>query len=481
MRIAILILLTSPVYAGDIPVVTLPFTKARSGRTMVIPVRATYQSGPNYTNPDQLTPPNLKERQLRGIGKGLSSDRQERIKTRLRHMDRWFVDSIPESKWDAIISGMDKIGREKFNAGEADQDAIADAMLQHAAKGLKDPLTKYMTQDEYAANQKYYATSYKGVGIQLAEDPQKRGIIARLVFRDSPAKQAGIQAGDLILSVDGKSLQGKTTTEAADMMRGKGGTQALLAVSRKQGTLPTYFRVTRGDVKKHTVFARAIGGGIGYVRISSFRDSTDNEFNAQVQPLEDAGIRKLVIDVRGNRGGRVWAAAHIVSEFYAQGTETHHVDRRGQRVGTYKAMENGRFPDFQVVVLTDENSASMSEALAVSLRDNLGSKLVGGKTYGKGTQQSTWKVDGGRGERVTNGRSFGPNGARYDAKRDANGARIKGSGGLSPDFPISYPAGVKSKILSELDEEMKTGNAPQSRTADPALERAVRILAAISA
>ncbi len=466
-------------YRGDMKTALLLFLLSSAQAKeplLVIPVRATYKSAPNFTNPDNLAPPNLKEHQLRGIAKGLSPDRQERIKTRLRHMDRWFVDNVPESQWNEIIAGMDRIGRTKLNGGETDQDAIADAMLKHAAEGLRDPLTKYMTQAEYSANTQYYATSYKGVGIQLSADPQKRGVIAGLIFRDSPAKTAGIKAGDLILSVDGKSLKGKSTTDAVALLKGEAGTQTLLAISRGPGTLPTYFRVTRGEVKKHTVFARALDSTIGYVRISVFRDSTDEEFNEEVQPLKNQGIRKLIIDLRGNPGGRVWAAAHIASEFYAQGTETHHVDRRGSRVGTYEAKEHGRFRGFKVVILTDENSASMSEALAVSLRDNGIGTLVGGKTYGKGTQQSTWKVDGGRGERITNGRSFGPNGVRYDARRNANGSRIHGSAGLKPDYPVAYPAGVKEKILVELEREMKTGETPKSPTADPALYRAIQIL-----
>ena len=458
----LLLLLTLPLHAGE--------------GVRVIPVSATYNSAPNYTNPNRLAPPNLKERQLLGIGSGLSSDRQERIKTRLRHMDRWFVDNVPQSQWDEIIAGMDRIRRRKLSQGETDQDAITDAMLKHAAKGLNDPLTKYMTTTEYAANKKNYATSYKGVGIQLTADPKKRGILVGLVYRDSPAKKSGLQAGDLILSVDGKSLKGKTPSDAVGLLTGEVGTHALLAIARTPGALPSYYRVARGDVKNHTVFARALSGDIGYVRISKFSDSTDLEFNDEVQPLKDQGIRKLIIDVRGNRGGRVWAGAHIISEFYAQGTETHHVDRRGSRVGTYTAKEDGRFRGFNVVVLTDENSASMSEALAVSLRDNRVAQLVGGKTYGKGTQQNTWPVDGGRGERVTNGRSYGPNGARYDARRTKSGARIRGSGGVTPDFPVSYQPGVKAAILNELELEMKTGDAPASPTADPALLRAIDVL-----
>jgi carboxyl-terminal processing protease len=312
-----------------------------------------------------------------------------------------------------------------------------DAIIE----GLDDPYTDYLTADEYEDLQRRTARSYSGVGLTVGHS--KQGLIVKEALA-GPARQAGIKRGDRIVSIDGHSVKRLPFRRSLELLKGEEGTSVTVTVRRPREE-ELRFRVERSAialpaVRSHLVKSRK--RSLGYVRVLSFRVSTEDAIANRVHRLLRKGAEGIVLDLRGNPGGLLSQAVGTVSLFLEDGvvcvTEGVHHGRHVYRV-------SGKAPlaDVPLIVLVDDRSASAAEIVAAALEDHERALLVGEATYGKASVQSVRPLSNGDALKLTT--------AVY---RTPSGANLNGAG-IAPDVEIR--------------------DLPATR-ADEALGRAMRIL-----
>jgi carboxyl-terminal processing protease len=262
----------------------------------------------------------------------------------------------------------------------------------------------------------------------------------------SPAEKAGVKPGDVIVAVDGSTIDGLTVDGARDRIRGKKGTTVKLRIERDKGQ--TFdVTVTRDVIIQREVIAKTLDDGkVGYVRLTGFSDTAAKSFHDAVAKDVGDGITRLVIDLRGNPGGFVTAARSVASEFIGSGTIFWQEDAQGNKTAT-EAQPGGAATDprIHLVVLIDKGSASASEIVAGALKDHKRATLVGETTFGKGTVQEWTTLEGAGGYRLTIAKWLTPD------------QRWIHHVGIEPDVKVAVPS-----------------NTPAGQ--DPALDRAVSIL-----
>ena len=286
-----------------------------------------------------------------------------------------------------------------------DKAALDPATLREAAitgvlNSLNDPHTTYLTPEELKAGALDLNSTYQGIGASVSDRRGQVEIIAP--FRDSPAEAAGIKAGDVIMEVDGERTDGWNSREAVQRIRGVKGTKVTLKVKHLDGTVQT-IAVTRGEIQIESVFSEpnlevipgesgtnlvdrtgAVAQDIAYINISQFHENTLNELRAKLKDVESKGYKGLIVDVRGNPGGLLSATVDAADEFLTSGTILSEVDASGKK-SSWTAKPGGLATKIPIVVLQDRSSASGAEVLAAALRDNGRAKIVGTRSFGKGT------------------------------------------------------------------------------------------------
>jgi len=288
-----------------------------------------------------------------------------------------------------------------------------------------DQFTDIVWPDELEVFKRQLDGSYSGVGIQIIINEENQLTIVT-PLKDSPSLRAGIQAGDEIVAVDGRSTVGITTTQAIDQITGTRGTPVTLTVKRKGVEQPIDFRLVRADIPIETVKGWKLTDGndwdyfmdrpqgIGYIRLTGFMRQTVDDFDAAVNKMGDH-MNGLVIDLRYNPGGQLQAVIDLCNRFVSRGVivSTEGPGRVVNRV--HRAMPHrtiDRLAEIPVVVLINEGSASASEIMAGCLRDHQRAVVIGTRSYGKGSvQQISDKVDRGRALlRITREHYLLPNG-----------------------------------------------------------------------
>lgn len=228
------------------------------------------------------------------------------------------------------------------------------------------------------------------------------------VEKDSPAEEAGLREGDIISAVDDKKYDDLDVIGNA--IRGSEGTEIKITYLRdgKKNSVT----MEREKIVQHSVEHEMLEGDIGYISISSFIESTGDDFAKALDDLEDRGAKGLILDLRDNGGGLVNSCIEVADEFLDEGVVVYVEDREGNRTD-YDA-EDGR-TELKTVVLVNENSASASEILAAALQDN-GIEIVGETTYGKGVIQSTVQLEDGSALKLTVMQYFSPDGNAINEK-----------------------------------------------------------------
>ena len=288
-----------------------------------------------------------------------------------------------------------------------DPTTLREAAITGVLNSLNDPHTTYLTPEELKAGALDLNSTYQGIGASVSDRRGQVEIIAP--FRDSPAEAAGIKAGDIILAVDGEPTDGWNSQEAVQRIRGVKGTTVSLKVKHLDGKTET-ITVTRGEIQIESVFNQpnlevipgesgtdlvdrtgAVARDIAYIHISQFHEKTLNELRAKLKDVESKGYKGLIVDVRGNPGGLLSATVDVAEEFLASGTILSEVDASGKKT-SWTAKPGGLATKIPIVVLQDRSSASGAEVLAAALRDNGRAKIVGTRSFGKGTVNQLQKL-----------------------------------------------------------------------------------------
>lgn len=281
-----------------------------------------------------------------------------------------------------------------------DPDDLKDAAIRGMIASLNDRETNYISPEDLKAGALQLNSTYQGIGASVDDRSGSVRIVAP--FRDSPAEQAGIKAGDEILEVDGELTDGWSAQVAVQKIRGPKGTSVALKVKHTDGKIET-LSIVRGEIDIESVFTEpnleTIPGESGkkivdrtgaeatdicYLAISQFHDKTPGEVRAKAKGFEASGCKGLVLDLRGNPGGGLQSTIDVADEFLASGIIITEQDSNGQRNST-NARPGGILTKIKVAVLQDSGSASGAEVLAAALRDNGHATIIGTQSFGKGT------------------------------------------------------------------------------------------------
>jgi len=281
-----------------------------------------------------------------------------------------------------------------------DQKAMMYGAISGMVSSLGDPYTTFLPPEINKSFMDSMGGKYEGIGAELGLKDDFLVIVAPL--DGSPAKKAGLKAGDKILQIDDKSTAGMDVSEAVSLIRGSSGTQVKLVIQTGTGD-PRDVDLTRGVITVSSVTWEDKGDGTAYIRISRFGTETNREWDKVASEINVKmnELDAVIIDVRGNPGGYLDSAVHISEDFFRGKPVLVEELSTGEKI-PFKTSKVGIFKDIPgVFVLIDQGSASASEILAAALRDNIGAKIIGMKSFGKGTIQDAKDFKDGSGLHVT--------------------------------------------------------------------------------
>lgn len=278
-----------------------------------------------------------------------------------------------------------------------------------AAKGMVralDPHSEFLTPEELAQLREDTQGEFGGVGMVL--DPATTGLLVREVFPDTPAARGGCKAGDLILAVDGHTVS--SIDDAISRLRGKPGTKVTLRLERDRAVREV--ELVRELIKVRAVTARELDGGVLYLRLAQFQERAAADLTAAVAAYEQAhgAPRGLVLDLRGNPGGLLAEAVDVSDLFLDDGVIVSTRGRGGAELDSSSASRGDIVHGAPIVVLVDGSTASASEIVAGALKDHGRARLVGVRSYGKGSVQTIFSFADGSGMKLTVARYYTPSG-----------------------------------------------------------------------
>lgn len=318
---------------------------------------------------------------------------------------------------------------EYVDAENVNFTGLTDSALQQAVGSL-DRYSSYMTSDDYMDYSMISNQEYVGVGIRIEQFSGR--VLVTEVFEGGAAESGELWPGDAIVGVDGELVEGEALAEVSDRIRGEPGTQVVLMVQRSDVKGVLEFTLERGAIALAAIRDVELREGqVGYLRMTQFTDQADEELGIVLRDLLADGMSGLILDLRGNPGGRLDTAANVASYFLSSGQTVVTIEARRGEVERIEAAPADLVVDVPMIVLVDGGSASASEILAGALRDHRRAVVVGAQTFGKGSVQSVFGFTDGTGLKLTT--------ARYLLPR---GEAINGTG-VAPDVVVELSDGER--------------------------------------
>lgn len=310
-----------------------------------------------------------------------------------------------------------------------DEQALEDAAIEGYVKGLGDEYTEYIPASEMEEYTENLTGSFVGIGIYMIADSESGRVMVYYPIPGSPAEEAGIKAGDKIIKVDGIEYTSEDFSNISKYIKGEAGTKVNIVIERDGKEIS--FDIERRKINTDPVTSEILEGNIGYIQLTSFNEDEAETFKEKYEELESKGAKSLIIDLRNNGGGIVDEATLIADYILDRGsTIISTVDNKGNKEVT--TSENEPIMKMDVIVLVNENTASASEILACSLKDNKKATIIGTKTYGKGIIQTLFSLSDGSGLKITTAEYYTPNGETIHKV------------GVTPDIEVKLPENVKS-------------------------------------
>lgn len=321
---------------------------------------------------------------------------------------------------------------DKFvDRGKINRDQMVYGAIAGLARSLKDPYTEFLPPAESKQFQEDIKGAFGGIGAEIGIRKNIVTVIAPL--KGNPAEKAGIKAGDRILKVDDTTTADLALDEAVRLIRGEPGTKVRLTILRDGMDRTREYAITRDIIKVKIVDTEARADGIFVIKLNHFTENAAYEFRKAVQEFFNSRSKKLILDVRNNPGGFLTVAVDIASWWVPPGEA---VARERFADGTeeiYRSSGYGVLGNVPTIILINEGSASASEIVAGALRDHRGIKLVGAKSFGKGSVQEVVQLPKQASLKVTIAKWLTPKGAEIDGK------------GLEPDVKVELPEKPKDK------------------------------------
>lgn len=326
---------------------------------------------------------------------------------------------------------------DKYYVEEYDDTLVEEMLFSGMAAGVGDRYTYYMPEETLEQYLENANGNFDGVGIEVFTNQDGEVVISR-VMEGQPAELAGMQEGDVIVGVDGEDMRGKLVNDVAAKIRGKAGTAVTIEVFRKSTGETLEMTMDRAVVVMESVDSRMIGGDIGYISITGFKENTYEQFKSALDDLQEKGMQGLILDLRDNPGGLVKSVYQIGEELLPEGTMVYTLDKKEKREDLKC---DGEYLDIPLTVLVNENSASASEILAGAVKDTGRGTLVGMQTFGKGLVQRLFTLPDGSGLNVTIQKYYTP-----------NGTSIHGIG-IEPDEMLQLPEKYIAAALTDIPEK----------------------------
>jgi len=364
-------------------------------------------------------------------------------------VNREYVDrNFNQVDWEATRR---ELLSRNYTSNEQAYEAIREAL-----EPLGDPYTRFLDPENFEALTNQTAGELSGVGIRLEvnEDTKTLNIVEPI--DNSPASKAGLQSGDIIEEIDGKSTQGMTLKEASALIRGEIGTSILLKISR-QGATPFDVTLTRAQIQLPSVRYSLKPEGklqVGYISLDEFSSHAAEQMRRAIGDLNQEHVDAYVLDLRNNPGGLLHASIDIARMWLEQGSIVSTIDRIGGKQ-EFSANQTS-LTNLPLVVLVNEDSASASEILTGALKDNQRATVIGTQTFGKAAVQSVHALSDGSGLAVTVSRYYPPSGIDITKR------------GITPDIKLGLTRSQK-QLLQTKPELIATKR-------DPQYQRALKIL-----
>ena len=325
---------------------------------------------------------------------------------------------------------------------DIDKNKLIEAGIKGMVDYLGDPYSSYLNFDDSSSLNMELEGEYVGMGVTITYDADGNIYITDM-FAGSPADKAGFKVGDIIVAVDGESIIGDGIVEVSNKVKGSIGGSVDIKIMR-DGVEMT-ITLVRGKVEIPSVSYHIIEGTkIGFVKINIFARNTPEQFKTAMQELNSYGINSLVIDVRNNSGGYLSAVENIISSFLNKGDVIYQLNTKGETEKVKK--QDNKLYDMPIVVLMNGASASASEILACSLRENVGAVLVGEKTFGKGTVQKAVRLESGAMIKYTIQEWYSPEGNKINLV------------GVMPDYKVTLKNDGNDNQLEKAVEILKKNN-----------------------
>ena len=401
--------------------------------------------------------------------------------------------SKPDIPLNELRAFSEIFGRIKNNYVEPVEDK---ELLQNAIRGMLsglDPHSTYLDLEDFKSLREGTSGEFGGLGIEVTMEDGFVRVVSPI--DDTPAAEAGVLAGDLIIRLDEKPVKGLALREAVDMMRGKPGTDLLITILREGEDKPINITLTRAIIKVKSVKHKTLEPGYGYVRISTFQQRTSEGLNKAIEQLKKDNndtLKGLVLDLRNNPGGLLNAAVDVSDAFITKGMIVYTDGRIPDSKQEFNANPRDLLEGAPLVVLVNGGSASASEIVAGALQDHHRAVILGTKTFGKGSVQTVMPLTDKTAVKMTTARYFTPSGRSIQAEGivpDIIVERVKitaiDNTGFKPlserdlSKHISNGNGKTGADISEKTTGEETISAPLAVT-DYALSEALNLLKGIN-
>lgn len=333
--------------------------------------------------------------------------------------------------------------------GEIDDEKLLEGAMKGMADAIGDPYTVYMNQDEFITFIESSQGSFYGIGAQLGIRDNNVTVIAPV--EGSPAEKAGLKAGDIILKVDDYEVNELNTEAVVSRVRGEEGVPVTLTIKREGVEYPLEIKIVRAEIKTESVKGEILEDGIGYIQLTTFSDEeVSDKFAEKLNELKQQGMKKLILDLRGNPGGYLNECVEIASNFIPEGEViTYTIDKYDKKVISNSL--GGDAIGMPLVVLVDGGSASASEVVTGALRDYEVATIIGTRTFGKGIVQQL---------RVL------PN--------DMGGLKVTTSKYYTPNGENIHGTGIEPNIVVEIPQEVL--DMDYDRSIDPQFQKALEVI-----
>lgn len=326
--------------------------------------------------------------------------------------------------------------------GNLNKEELLDSAIKGMVDYLDDPYSVYMDEDASDSFNETVNGKYTGIGAQVMQKDGKMVIYS--VFENSPAAKAGLQKDDIIISIAGTKVEGKSLSEITTILKGeKAGTKVAMKVDRAGKVVN--ITLERGVVELSSVESKIIEKNnkkVGVLTVDVFAANTYKQFKKHLLKLEKKNINSLIIDVRGNPGGHLDQVTKILSLFLSKDKVLYQVENKGKKEKVYSESKEKR--KYDIVVITNKSSASASEILASAIKEAYGGKTVGITTYGKGTVQKAFALESGASIKYTTEKWLTSKGNSIDKK------------GVVPDFEVELSEDYINNPTDETDNQLQT-------------------------